>query len=57
MTVSDLIESIAAALASGALRPDDVLTKNYINNLAVIRDGGYTGYIDLNTGTVDVWQP
>jgi len=56
MTVSDLIEAVAAALASGAILPSDVLFKNAVGNLAILRDDAYIGYVDLQTGTVDVWK-
>lgn len=46
-------EFVRAAQRAYERWPEGVLVKNQVGNVAVLVDGVYVGFIDLNTGDVD----
>lgn len=45
--VSELLEALQTALANGTLKSEDELIGNEVGNIAILREGGYIGYINL----------
>lgn len=45
--VAELLQALQTALQSGELKPEDEVIGNEVGNIALLREGGYIGYIDL----------